>query len=80
MARFKYLGEPPRPGLVTAYGDTSEIKVRCTPATDPSGKKSYTPIPPATRFEIGTDIGYDVTDATSLRMLRADTSRFQEII
>jgi len=80
MSRFKYLGEPPRPGLVKTYGPCGTINVRCRTGTDPSGWKSYSPVPPATEFVIGADIGYDVVDSTSLRMMRADTTRFEEIV
>lgn len=75
MARFKYLGEPPRPLLVTAYGPCTVIKLPKKNGTI----QTYTPVSPATQFVIGQDIGYDITDARSLRALRADTDRFEEI-
>jgi len=40
--------------------------------------QELTPISPATEFVVGEDIGYDITDETSLRFLR-DDGRFLEI-
>lgn len=75
MAHFKYLGETARPGLVTSYGPTTEIRLpKKNGATD-----VLTPISPATEFVIGVDIGYDITDVRSLRVLRADDARFEEL-
>jgi hypothetical protein len=74
-----YKGEPPRPGLVKKYGPCQPIRVRCTPATNPSGIAVLTPIPPATAFVVGDDIGYNIVDPVTLRMFRADTVRFEEI-
>jgi len=73
MARFKYLGEPPRP-FVKTYGDTHNIKVQLKNGT-------VQVLEPKTgdHFVIGADIGYDITDEHTLRILRAD-ARFQEIV
>jgi len=78
MARFKYLGEKPREGLVAVYGPCTLIRARCSSVTDPSG---WCTLPPKAggEFPVGQDIGYDITDPVMLRMLRADTVRFQEI-
>lgn len=73
MARFKYLGEPPKP-FVQSYGPMQEIRV---PKKDGS-KLVLTPIPPATTFPIGADLGYDITDERSIRILQADP-RYQQI-
>jgi len=78
MARFKYTGEKPRPGLVKNYGDCTEIRVRCSLAEDPSGWKTLLPNP-AGKFPPGQDIGHDITDPIMLRMMRADTTRFEEV-
>jgi hypothetical protein len=43
------------------------------------GPQEFTPIPPKTEFVIGDDIGYNITDERSLRVLRADT-RFEEVL
>lgn len=75
MARFKYLGEPARPGLVAAYGPTTELRLPCKDGTT----HVLTPVAPATRFEPDADMGYDITDPRSLRALRVD-HRFQEIV
>lgn len=75
MARFKYLGEPARTGLVTSYGTTVQINVPKKDGTT----HTLTPISPATEFVINVDIGYEITDEFSLRALRADTARFQEL-
>ena len=73
MARFKYLGEPPRP-FVKTYGDTHIITVHLKNGT----VQELTPTA-GDHFVIGADIGYDITDERALRTLRAD-SRFQEIV
>jgi hypothetical protein len=75
MARFKYLGEPDRPGFVKTYGPCERI---ITPRKT-GGPQVLTPIPPATEFVKGEDIGYDITDEMSLQAFRADT-RYQEIV
>ena len=73
MARFKYLGEPPR-SWVKKYGPCLQIVV-----PEKNGdNRTYLPKPPATDFPIGQDIGYDITDERSIRYLNADT-RFQQI-
>lgn len=74
MARFKYLGEPARPGFVVTYGPCERI---ITPRKT-GGPQTLTPIPPATEFVKGVDIGYDITDQVSLIAFRADT-RYEEI-
>jgi len=74
MARFKYLGEPSRPGFVVTYGPSTQIRV---PQQD--GTKNVINAPGPGGFVIGADIGVEITDPMSLRYLRADT-RFQEIV
>lgn len=75
MARFKYLGEPDRPGFVITYGPCWKI---ITPQKA-GGSRTLTPIPPQTEFVKGADIGYDITDQLSLIAFRADT-RYEEIV
>lgn len=75
MAHFKYLGEPPRPALVVAYGPCTKIRLPKKDGTT----QTLTPVSPATEFVIGADIGYDITDQRSLRAIRADTVRFEEL-
>lgn len=70
MARFKYNGEPKYPNA----GPCSQIIVRKKNGT----KQTLTPIPPATFFAVGADIGYDITDETSLNQLNAD-DRFTQL-
>ena len=72
MARYKYLGEPPRPNFT--YGATTAI----TLPTKMGGPAIYTPVAPKTEFEIGKDIGYDITDQLSIVALDADP-RYQKI-
>lgn len=73
MARFTYLGEPSNPA-VTSFGPCIEIKVPKKDGTI----ESLLPISPATSFEIGQDIGHEITCPRALRSLRANP-RFQEI-
>lgn len=75
MARFKYLGEPPRPGMVAKYGPCKMIRVR----RKDGSVQELLPMPPATAFVIGEDIGHDITDERSIRHMRAN-SRFEEIV
>jgi hypothetical protein len=75
MARFRYLGEPSRPGLVVAYGPCLKIRVKKKDGTT----QELTPVSPATSFVIGEDIGHEITDERVLRHIRADTTRFEEI-
>jgi hypothetical protein len=79
MARFRYLGEPPRPWMVVTYGPSLEFRIRCSGATESSGVKILNPVPPATEFVVGEDIGYDITDDTMIRTMNADI-RFEEIV
>ena len=74
MARFKYLGEPPRPKLVKIMGDSIKFKI-----IKMGGIHEYVPVPPKTKFVIGDDIGYDITDTLSLLAMRGNP-RFEEII
>jgi hypothetical protein len=74
MARFKYVGEPARPGLVERYGDCSLIRVptkegKMVEVRPPGGKEFFT---------VGEDIGVDVENSRTLRSMRADP-RFEEI-
>lgn len=73
MARYIWLGEPPRP-YVVEYGPSLEFKVPKKNGT----MQTLTPIPPATEFVIGEDIGYDLTDERSIRVMDADT-RFERV-
>lgn len=73
MARFKYLGEIAREGI--DYGPTLAIKCK----NMEGGVDTYDPVPPATEFVVGDDIGYDITDAKALKQLRVDP-RFEEIV
>lgn len=73
MARFKYLGEPPRDYVVT-YGPTTAIKIK----KHDGSVQTLTPVDPAVEFAVNADIGYEITDSRALRQLRADT-RFEEI-
>jgi len=75
MARFKYMGEPPRPGTVKAYGPCKTIKI-----PKKNGTVEVIDAPnQETGFPIGEDIGVDIEDERSLRVLRGDV-RFQEIV
>ena len=74
MARFKYLGEPPR-SYVVAYGPCTSIKV-----PSKAGTQTLTPVVPATSFVVGNDIGHEITDELALMALRADSARYQEIV
>lgn len=73
MARFKYNGEPPRPKMVKSY-EALEFRV----PQKVGDVISLKPIPPKTKFEIGKDIGYNITDSRSLRFFQADP-RFTQI-
>lgn len=73
MARYKYLGEPPRPGMT--YGATTKIGV----PTKMEGLKIYLPVAPKTEFVIGEDLGYDFADQFSIVALDANTVSFQRI-
>lgn len=73
MARFKYLGETPRPNMVKKYGPTSKVRVPCTDGT----KLDIVP-PNGKEFVVGEDIGVDIDDERALKCLRAD-SRFEEL-
>lgn len=78
MAQFKYLGEPPRPGLVVQYGPTKRIKV---PKKDGTSQELHKDA----GFQVGQVITdeqgspVDFTDELSLLVLRADTARFEEV-
>jgi hypothetical protein len=74
MARFKYLGEPPRPELVKVMGDSVLFRV-----VKLGGVQEYVPVPPKTKFEVNEDIGYDITDTFSLLAMRGNP-RFEEIV
>jgi hypothetical protein len=75
MARFRYVGHPDRPKLVTNYGPLLAVNV----PTKDGVITELRPKPPAIYFNIGEDLGYEITDAKSLRALRADT-KFEEIL
>lgn len=74
MARFKYLGEKARTGLVIAYGPCQKIRLRLKDGTT----TELTPVAPATEFVADVDIGYNINDERTLRALRADP-RFAEL-
>lgn len=77
MARFKFLGNPQSGSIKKEdWGPSTIIRV---PKKDGT-KFVMTPIPPATSFVIGEDLGYDIADERVLRILRSDTQRFQEIV
>ena len=73
MARFRYLGEPDRPGFVKQMGSTIKIRVRQKNGTTlellPKTGGKFTP---------GQDIGYDITDERAIRHLESDT-RYERI-
>lgn len=71
---FKYLGEPPR-SYVKTYGEMTEITYLKNDGTP----VNLTPIPPATQFVPGQDIGYDVVDPRGIELLSSDP-RFQKIV
>jgi hypothetical protein len=73
MARFKYLGEPPRDYVVTV-GPCLKIRAPLKNGT----LQNMLPVPPATEFVIGQDIGHDITDQRALISMRADP-RFEEL-
>ena len=75
MARFKYMGEPPRPQTVKKYGPCKTIKIPKKDGTTMVLQASDQ----ETGFPIGEDIGTDIEDERSLRVLRGDM-RFQEIV
>jgi len=75
MARFRYMGEPARPKMVKAYGPCIEIRNPMKNGTI----SILQPIPPATEFVVGEDIGYDITDERAITCMRAST-RFEEIV
>jgi len=75
MARFKYLGEPPRPELVVSYGPCEAIRTHLKNGS----MQLLEPVPPATSFPIGDDIGHEITDERSLRFFRNDP-RFEELV
>ena len=69
VAFFNYLGEPPRPLLVTSYGPTKEIAV-------PKLDGTRTVLTNPTGFPIGDQLPFDFVDELSLAFLDAD-SRFE---
>lgn len=73
MARFTYNGEPGR-DYVVDQGPTLQFKV---PKQDGTSQVIDAP-DQVNGFVIGADIGVDITDARSLRLMRAD-SRFSEV-
>jgi hypothetical protein len=75
MARFKYMGEVERKSAIKDYGPCKVIKI---PLKDGS-KMILTAPDQEAGFPIGEDIGADITDERSLRVMRAD-ARFQEIV
>ena len=74
MAHFKYLGEPAR-SWVKQYGPTLEIAYN----KQDGSVVVLKPVPPAKEFEIGKDIGYDITDSHAISQMSVDP-RFQRIL
>ena len=72
MARFRFLGLPPRAGIT--FGGTVKIRLRHKDGT----VTTLDPTPPATEFVVGEDIGSEVLSERTLRALRVDP-RFEEI-
>jgi len=77
MARFKYLGEE-LGSVVTGvtWGPCTEIRMHCCDGH----RESLFPVPPATEFVVGEDIGHDILDDRCVRHLRAWTLKFEEIV
>ena len=74
MARFRYLGQQNTPGSGITWGPCTGVRMR-----GKDGKiHEIKPVPPKTKFEVGQDIGHDITEERCLRHFRAD-SRFEEI-
>jgi len=71
MAQFRWMGEPARQGLT--YIATTKLTI-----ASKTGPQLLTPVPPATEFVIGADIGYPITDPVSILVLTTDP-RFQRI-
>lgn len=78
MARFKYMGEPARPGMVLDYGSCVVVRTNCTDidCIDNETNELY---PSGQEFVVDEDMGIDVECPTCLKHLRAD-NRFQEIV
>ena len=74
MARYAYLGELARPGLVKQYGPTLAIRFRLKDGSTQEIKASD----PKRGFVIGQDIGINVTDDRVIRHLDADP-RFKRL-
>jgi hypothetical protein len=74
MARFKYLGEPPRPNIVKVQGPVLGFRFHMQ---DGSLSELLAP-DPAVGFLTGQDLGIDITDPRVLRHLRNDP-RFEEL-
>ena len=73
MARFKYLGQAPNSWLA-ALGPCYTINI---PKKDGT-KMTVNAADPVGGFVIGADIGVDITDERSIRVMQADV-RFQQI-
>lgn len=73
MARYKYLGEKPRPDLIKVPGVTSLLRI-------PKSDGTVTEFKPlnGTHFIAGQDMGYDISDALHLVVLNSDP-RFEKI-
>lgn len=74
MARYKYLGEPPRPRCVRQYGNTVAIVFHLKDGT----RYKLDAPNPTTGFVAGETINYDALDERVLRALDADP-RFERI-
>jgi hypothetical protein len=74
MARFRYLGEPPRDNVET-YGPTLQLGFR----KKDGSRLSLVATNQEAGFVIGEDIGTEILDERVLRHMRADTERFEEI-
>ena len=72
MARFKYMGVSSFPGI------TFQACTRLALPRKMGDPQVLTPVPPATEFVVGQDIGYEIDDSRSIEAMRADP-RFSEV-
>lgn len=71
MARFKYKGELPRPGVVVQYGPTVKLTV-------PAAGGSRVVIENPAGFPVGEVIEHDFTDSVAINFLMNDP-RFEQV-
>jgi hypothetical protein len=80
MARFRYLGEHMKPGALTRLAPGSVGPTLAFIFHEQDGSKPRLDAPdPIKGFQIGDDLGVDLSDARVLRHLRSDP-RFEEIL